>query len=247
MSLQKKIFSVNSRDRESGTPQQFRYRFRIPSGFEEFRSKHVSVLNLNIPKSFYLIDTSNQTIHVVDNTTGAPGYDFNIPIGYYSANELASILQTDLTANVNVDNYTVQYVARTGLFEFTNTTGPVAFAFNDLAVSLQKILGLDEDNASSGLVLESVRVATMQRTNRIIVKSNMVLNADDTYLCEAYPASVGSGSVYQYQAQDPKLETVMARDFRSDIFEFTLEDDQGNLIPMNGIDWNMTLVLYGEK
>src|SRR6185312_10323063 len=87
-----RIFYINSRDRTSGTDGNFSAIVQIPQT-QAFDS--VVVLDVLIPKSYYLVQTNQNTFTLQEGSQQAT---VTIPVGNYNRNNFQSVLQTQLRA-----------------------------------------------------------------------------------------------------------------------------------------------------
>ncbi len=86
---------VNSRDRLSGTDENFTYNVQFPEGFEY---DHVVCLNALIPKSYYLIqDGPLENIFQLDEN--GTTVTISVPIGSYLLPAFKTTIGTLLTNN----------------------------------------------------------------------------------------------------------------------------------------------------
>ena len=87
----------------------------------------VKVLEVQIPFSFYTINSSNNTFTLTD-TTPLTNAVITIPVGNYNTTTLISTLTTQLNAAGSGGVYSVTYSGTTGLFTFVKT-GAASFTF----------------------------------------------------------------------------------------------------------------------
>jgi len=112
---------INSRDRISGTDENFSYNIQFPEGFD---FTHVVCLNALIPKSYYLIQSGGveNIFYLQENLTTVT---ISVPIGSYLLSAFKTVIGTLLTnASPNGLTYTLSYPslagADTGKWTYTN-------------------------------------------------------------------------------------------------------------------------------
>jgi hypothetical protein len=115
---------INSRNRESGTDENFTYNVQFPQGFD---FTHVVCLNALIPKSYYLIQVGSNTFTLQENNTTVL---ITIPVGSYLLSAFQTTIGVLLTnASPNGLTYTLTYPALsgtdTGKWTFTQTNGTI--------------------------------------------------------------------------------------------------------------------------
>ena len=117
---------VNSRNRESGTDENFTYNIQFPTGVNFDR---VVVLNALIPKSYYLIQEGSHenTFQLTEDGTTVT---ITVPVGSYLLSAFKTTIATLLSnASPNGLTYTLTYPSLagpdTGKWTFTQTNGAI--------------------------------------------------------------------------------------------------------------------------
>ena len=88
--LQKQFFYINSRNRLTGTDSSFSYKLDIDRYIDY---KHVSLISISIPKTFYAIQAGYNTFTV---RHGIDEYLITIEPGNYTRGSFAKVLQLKL-------------------------------------------------------------------------------------------------------------------------------------------------------
>src|SRR5574338_141074 len=101
----RRLFYINTADKISGTDaSNFQIQIPIPP-HETFT--HVCVLEANIPKSYYLVQSGFNTFTLRENGVNST---ITIPAGNYSLSSFATVLATQLNATTSQGwTYTVSY------------------------------------------------------------------------------------------------------------------------------------------
>ena len=156
---------VDSDYRKSGTSSNFLYDLP-PRDFDS-----VAVISANVPKSYYLIQSVNNTITFTENGTPRT---LTVPAGNYSVYDFITVLKSLLNTGALV--YDITYNKYTAKLTFTATGG----TFNSLSFpansSLYRQAGFDYDsvNLVMGNSLTSKNVVLFQLTN--ILSSTLLTN-----------------------------------------------------------------------
>ena len=245
-----KIFYINSRDRVSGTDSDFLYQFEIPP---ESKFDKVCVLQLCIPKSYYLIQ-ANESFTLTE-----AGNSVNIVVttGNYTRKSFASTIQSLLTSNSpNGYTYTVTYptlstVPDTGKYTFTVTgNGAVqpVFTFatsNDLWDHMGFARGSTNNFVAS--TLTSTQVINLQKENTLFLHSDIANNGSDNVLQEVFSvqSSDYSSIVFQQYNIDGYSKDIVGNE--NNVFRFYLTDEDSNSIDLNGQNFNVTLLMYKKN
>lgn len=139
-----------SSDEGTGTPGDFLITMHIPATHDR-----ISLIAASIPKSYYLINSSDNTFHI-----GAVTY--TIPIGNYSLSKLVAALNTLTTAI-----FTWAVSSTTSKITVTNATaGQLTMTLNS---HIQRLTGFGASTvvAASPGTQTSVNMPNLNRTNQI--------------------------------------------------------------------------------
>lgn len=238
---------INSRDREHGTDENFTYNIQFPPGFE---FTHVVCLNALIPKSYYLIQAGPlENIFQLreDNIT----VTVTVPIGSYLLSAFRTVIGTLLTnASPNGLTYTLTYPplsgADTGKWTYTQTNGAIvsSLIFNE---HFFEPFGFEagSTNVFNGTTLTSTCVIKLQSEDRLLIHSNIVNNPgmDDILVSVNSTTSLNYSSI-DYECPAPEFYSHLLSSKNNNTYSFSLTDERGELIQLNGLNMNLTLLLY---
>lgn len=238
---------VNSRERESGTDENFTYNIQFPQGFD---FTHVVCLNALIPKSYYLIQEGplENIFQLQENNTVVT---VTVPVGSYLLSAFKAIIGTLLTnASPNGLTYTLSYPTTsgpdTGKWTFTQTDGSIvsSLIFN---AHLFEPFGFfsNSTNIFSGTTLTSTCVIKLQSEDRLLIHSNICNNPgmDDVLVSINSTTSVNYSSI-AWECAAPEFYSHLLSSQNNNTYSFTLTDENGELIQLNGLNMNLTLLLY---
>lgn len=240
---------VNSRDRiaGSGNDENFTYNIQFPQGFDY---THVVCLNALIPKSYYLIQDGplENIFQLKENNTTVT---VTVPIGSYLLSAFRTVIGTLLTnASPNGLTYTLTYPvssgADTGKWTFTQTNASVvsSLIFNAHFFEPFGFLA-NSTNVFSGLTLISTCVIKLQSEDRLLIHSNIVNNPgmDDVLVSINSTTSINYSSI-AYTCPAPEFYSHLLSSQNNNTYSFSLTDENGELMQLNGLNLNITLLLY---
>ena len=117
---------IDSRDRNQiDYPDPNNYQIDLTEEYREILS--VSLISSNVPKSQYLINTSNNVLNFIDSNSTT--YEIKIPIGNYTIGELTTQIQNSMNASGTTDTYVVSFDSKTNKVTIS-TTGNFQLLFN---------------------------------------------------------------------------------------------------------------------
>lgn len=237
---------VNSRNRLAGTDSTFTYNIAFPQDYEFDR---VTVLDALIPKSYYLIQAGYNTFILEEkgvNTT------ITVPIGSYTLTSFKSNISNLLTAgSPNNWTYALTYPAAsapdTGKWTYTvtgNGGSQPSLIFNATLFEPFGFL-MNSTNTFVGSTLISTAVIKLQAEDRILLHSNCVQNPgnDDILLSIDSSTSLNYASI-TYTNYSPEYNTKVLSSKHNNVYSFTLTDENGIVLDLNGLNLNFTLLFY---
>jgi hypothetical protein len=194
---------------------------------------YLSVINVNIPFSFYMIDTFNDTfLYSINNVN----YMTTITPGNYNAIQLASYISTNLNGIVSV------YNAITNKFTFSHPLYDFVFSAASTCLTM---LGISTNLTSTSKTLTSSFCVNLQTKSCICLISN--LNVGNIAFCSLKAPNVLCSIPISTQPNS-NICYVNQYNFRNNIFSnkinyINLKLVDQNMIPLdlNGIHWTCTL------
>lgn len=254
LAVSQKIFYINSRSRMSGSSSDFTYELKIPPGN---RYSHACALHVSIPRSFYLVTPPNNTFTLVEGKTSTI---ITLPTGNYNVKNLIAVTSQLLSSSSQVGaSYQLSYPSSsevdTGLLtisginvnaitELIFPNSPLAdiFGFERASTNIFTIDGING-------TLISTQIIDMQRETTLYIHSNLVSSDTDDILQEVFASSVPDYGriVWQCTSEELSSKTLAAASTQSSIFRFTLTDEDGFPIDLNGQDMQITLCVYQKS
>jgi hypothetical protein len=235
----KLIYYVNSYNRVVGTDSDFTYIFNIPPNIDVNR---VVVLQASIPKTYYLIEDDNY-FTLTENSNSV---NISLPEGNYSVTQLKQTLSQLLTSNSPLGyTYTVDLSTTLGKFIFTvtnNTYQPIINVSN----TLYELLGFNAYSTNTFISnsLTSTNVVNANRESTLFIHSDICQNASgDDILQEIYTVENVSNIYISWSNSCPQFYSKNFVNGKK-IFRFYLCNENRTPIDLNGINMNLTILIY---
>jgi len=206
----------------------------IPDGHHIY----LSLQNANIPYSFYSITN-------VDNTfrwglvSGAIN-TYSVEPGNYNVTQLVAVLKAQMGAN-----YNIVYNSVTGKLTFTHTTSE----FTIYADTINHILGFSKttNSTSTALTLVGRDVVNLNQIRALNIECNFptynvnVAQAYNQNILATIPVYVAPFSIISFQNNNNFRTNLYVN--KLDQIQIRIIDNNGLLVNLNGINYQMTLQL----
>lgn len=241
-----KLFYINSKNRNTGVCENFTYTIQL---YANDNFDRATVMQVEIPKSYYLIQANANTFTL---TQGVTVTTITIPIGNYSRRSFQTTIQTLLnTAATGGRLFTVSWPAvsqpNTGKYTFscTDVSGiePI-LTFADSNVAECMGFNRNSTNQFSSFILESTNVINLQLENTLYLHSDLCSNGIDDVLQEIYCTNEPTNSFITWLNPDPDTYSKKLVTNAKNNYRFMLTDEFGKPMQLNGIDMQITLLLY---
>eukprot|EP00732_Lithocolla_globosa_P003929 Lithocolla_globosa_v1_NODE_3368_length_1689_cov_3.545900.p1 type:complete len:269 gc:universal NODE_3368_length_1689_cov_3.545900:1128-322(-) len=244
--ITKQLIYIDSVNRISGTHTDFTYKIELPQ--EEYNK--VVVLDCTIPKSYYTVNSRNITMVVEENSIQRT---ITIPVGNYSRKSFRNVLQTQLNTNPGSGySYTVSFDSSslsgdTGKYTYTVVTSnpqPI-FIFT---TGLTDVIGFDPNSSYtfSADTLVSQNVINFRPKITLYLRSNMCQSAINNNILQNILSTEADFDYIRFQNQ---AVSEYAKDFskvQSNIYSFTLVDEDNVIVDLNGLNIVLTLLIYKQ-
>jgi hypothetical protein len=236
-----KLFSISSRDAvRSNAPMNSNCIFDIETFVDtspQVSFMEISIVQLQIPCSFYLVNATNNTF-VVDNKT------YFVPLGNYNIKTMQTQLRELLPPS-----FAVGYSGRTGKITLANSAQFVVAATS----SIHEILGLSTQNdmvsvfSGGAWTLEFPNIINFFPHSRINVlmpelkiQNYSTHNHCDSPVIASIPNMASQDGQVLYSNAHVKF-LLPKMDLHT--FGIQLKDEYSNFIHLNGAHWFLTLYL----
>ena len=206
---------------------------------------YISVLNAQIPVSFYTITVNNFKLKYV--VGGSTFRTIFITPGNYNGNSLITAL-IDSFAN-NGDIITASLSSSTGKLFIRSYSGSITYVYNTSTIA--PILGLTAD--ISGITVTFQAPLNLLGVKKLSIKSNSLAissftsrtgNRTDT-IC-TIPVIEPPFNMISYVNMNDLNKNIL-RGQVIDSIDIRITDEENNDIDFNNIDWNITLCLSNER
>lgn len=207
--------------------------------------KKVYIRSYEIPVSFYSINSSNNTIDFEDSVPNS--YSATITPGNYTPSELASELQTQMSAEYS--STTVSYDSNTYKLTFTNSSSNIKILDSS---TISSIIGLDGDSSLSSSV-EMSNVVNLNGNNYLFLKSHILFSGSGSLMKNnnttrdyvRIPVNANSGGVIMFSDLTLCFEYLSNVSFKK--LDFELLDSSENQLDLNGLGLSLELLIYHEN
>ena len=196
----------------------------------------ISVLNAQIPCSFYIVNATNNVIKITQLGTT---YTFTIPQGNYNANTLITQMLTTITLTIT----SIIINSSTGKLTFTFPTSATILASS----SMSSIIGMNTTNIS-GLSIVMPFPLNLLGAKRLSIKSNYLsidsyhsFNNGSTTTLATIPIDQASFNMISYINYNSTSYILKCKNI--DTIDIQIYDEFNNLFDFNNTDWSITLLL----
>lgn len=209
---------------------------------ESIIESHISVINCQIPVSFYTITSNNNILKASFNN--GPYTNYVIPVGNYNSYSLITVLQTILQHNIqvtfNVSDGTITFKSSVYMiygfnFNSPNGAGPILGFLS--TSSYTTTFGV----ITSPFPINLLGVKRLSIKSQYLGVSSFTSQGGDNSLC-VIPCDQPPYNMLSYQnpssSDKQKLNVKMIN--RIDILIY---DENNNLINFNNCNWTLTLCL----
>ncbi len=244
------IFYINSGNRLSGTTDNFSYRIQTPEGNAYNR---VAIIQCNIPISYYLVQNGFNTFTLREGISTAT---VTITPANYTALSFINIVvpllnsasPNGFTYNMTLPN---SYLApSTGKYTITVTGNGLvqpSFIFTD---NVNELFGFSPytTNTFVSSILTSTNVIKFIPEDTLFIHSDIVDNGNQTsILQEIFHNNNTPYSNIVYQCNDIECNSRKLRTNKSNTYNFSISNEIGRPIDLNGLNLVFTLVLFKQN
>lgn len=242
-----RIISLNSRYAQyrNGTAKSsviFPFR-SILKDDDNIIQTYVTILDAQIPVSFYIINSSNRVLTVIKGVTT---YTLNLTLGNYNANSLITELITQLA--------TVPIVAT---ITINKTTGKLTFNFDSSiqliysTSTIASVLGLTANLTGTSVTLQQpLNLLGIKKLNiksdALAVTSFSSQNFGNSSILLSIPNNEAQFNLISFTNQN-NLNNCILNATVIDVIDIQIVDETNTLIDFNNQDWTMTIALSIER
>lgn len=204
---------------------------------DDIIERYISILNAQIPFSFYNINIYNNILKIQISTIT---YTLTLTRGNYNATSFITEIQTQLIANAITD-LTLSISSTTGLLTFTKTTGSFTLISSGSTIYevLGFVVGTNYNSVSSKII--APYPLNLLGTLRLRICSYELSTNNIDFTLITLPIETGNFGLIQYTNITNIKATL--NNVSLDGFDISIIDDDNNYINFNNINWTMTFVL----
>jgi hypothetical protein len=206
---------------------------------------YITVLNAQIPVSFYIIDETNNILNYTENLVDKI---VELVPGNYNGNQMIAALNG--VFETNGTPITTQLNSITGLLYFFITGG---VEITILATStIKSILGFEEDITSTTFIKMPYQLNLLGK-KKIFINSNNLRNSafsSKSLSCvqtiATIPVDQPPYNMISYVSVSD-LEKIILSNRALDLIDIEIVDENNNYVNFRNINWSITLCLSVEK
>jgi hypothetical protein len=244
-----KLLYINSKNGICGCHEDFSIKLDLR---EHHDCDRVTVLQANIPKSYYLIQEGYNTFTLTEL-----GVDYQVIItpGNYTRSNLKTNLKTFLNdASGNGWTYNVTFPSSsqvdTGKYTYTvtgNSSNQPSFTFPSTG-NIYEVMGFNDasTNVFVGDTIVSTNVVKLQREDTIYIHSDMAGGSTNTLLQDVYAETPDFDHII-FKNREALLYSKPINSTYNNVYRFYLTTENGLPISLNGLNWSMTISIYKKE
>jgi hypothetical protein len=245
-----KLITVNSKYgiQENGTMKSkmlFNYK-NLLSDDENILKSFVTVINAQIPCSFYVINALNNKLVIAGPTITTT--TIYVSYGNYNANTLITELESKISAGGLTLSISINKI--NGILTFSSN-GFLSYYFTSASTILE-ILGTTSSTIATStnytcpypLNLLGVKKLLIKST-RLSVHSVSTFDYASSNILLTIPSDVSPFSMISYSSQSEANKNLLNIRSINEI-DINIYDENNNYIDFNNLDWTMTLVISSE-
>jgi hypothetical protein len=244
-----RIITLNSQDGEklNGTYlSNIHFNFSgILKDEKNLLRSYVTVLNAQIPVSFYIIDETNNVLNYLEGSTPK---SIELTVANYNGNQMVTALNSSFTINGSAVNAFLN--SQTGVLYFF-ITGGSNYTFLSTS-TVKSILGFDTDISSTSLIKMPYQLNLLGK-KKIFINSNNLRNSaftsksfSSTQTIATIPVDQPPYSMISYEAVID-MQKIVLSNRALDMIDIEITDENNNYMNFRNIDWSITLCLSVEK
>lgn len=236
------IYFVNSADRLSGTSDNFSYDISIPDNSNYDR---VTLMNCNIPISYYLIQSGFNSFTLKEDNTLI---QISVTPGNYSTTtfitELVPLLNLATTHSLT---YAMKLNPTTGKYTYSITGNTSHISVSIICTAnVHEQLGFNANTTNTFItdILKSSNVVNFIPESCLLIHSDICDNNENSVLQEVLSNNSSTFANVVYQCTDIECSSRKLRTNTSNTYTFSLTNKNGRSINLNGLNINFTIVLF---
>ena len=251
MEVENRLITLNSADgirRNTTLLSDMLFNFQnVLSDEDDIMSSNICVMNAQFPVSFYTINALNNIFYLQTNIN--LGNTFTIPVGNYNANSLVTTMNNLVTAGLFLLKFS--FSSLTGKITITANSGSgiTAITFGSYTLStFWKIVGLSTTSITGSSLITFPYPLNLLGVKKLIIKSQLLgvssfdSGTNQSIILSTIPNNNAPFTMISYENRS-NLNKALVRVRKIDSIDIIIEDEDGNKIDFNNVNWTITLVL----
>jgi len=205
---------------------------------------YITVINAQIPVSFYIIDETNNILNYTDNSVNKT---IELTEGNYNGNQMVTALNTGFT--VNGSPVTSFLAPQSGILYFFITGGNSITLLS--TSTAKKILGFDVNITSTTLIKLPYQLNLLGK-KKLFINSNNLRNSAftsknlaSTQTIAVIPVDQPPYSMINFSST-VDIQKIILNNRVLDMIDIEITDESTNFVNFRNIDWSITLCLTVE-
>ena len=249
---------INSANRLTGTPSSFTYMMQCPT---HFQCDRLTLIGASLPTSFYVVATGDNTFILTEKGTSVT---ITVPPGNYSIAAWCALIPPLMNAaSPNMWTYAMTYnlpltqnfngllyttVVSDGVHNPSLTfAAPPNYIALQFGQNLGTILGGPNTVQFTNFQLTSINVCDFVAESTLLIHCSLVNNYSDDVIAAIYPGPTAPNSVITFQQTEGFELGLQILTTNAFMLQFSLTDEYNQLINLNGVNWNCTLLMYKSE
>lgn len=251
MEVENRLITLNSADgirRNTTMLSDILFNFQnVLSDEDDIVSSNICIMNAQFPVSFYTINALNNIFYLQTNVN--VGNTFTIPVGNYNANTLIVAMNNLVTAGLFFLKFS--FNSLTGKITITANSGSgiSSITFGSYTLStFWKVVGLSTTSITGSSLITFPYPLNLLGVKKLIIKSQLLgvssfdSGTNQSIILSTIPNNNAPFTMISYENRS-NLNKALVRVRKIDSIDIIIEDEDGNKIDFNNVNWTITLVL----
>jgi hypothetical protein len=237
--------SVNGIQRNGTAKSDMLFNFQnVLSDEDDIISSNICVMNAQIPVSFYIINATNYQYKVFHNSTT---YTVTLPFGNYTANSLVTTMNSLMGPPIDL---AFSFNQLNGKLTLTALSGGLSVSVGTFsnAIDMGPVLGFINPGQAGTSPMTLLYPMNLLGVKKLSIKSQLLgINSfqsgtNQSTTLTTIPNNNAPYTMINYE-NISNLNKALIKVRKIDAIDIQIEDENGNKIDFNNVDWTITLVL----
>lgn len=216
----------------------------VLSDEDDIISSNICVMNAQIPVSFYIINATNYQYKVFHNSAT---YTVTLPFGNYTANSLVTTMNSLMGPPIDLAFSFNQLNGKLTLTALSGGTSVSVGTFSN-AIDMGPVLGFINPGQSGTSPMTLLYPMNLLGVKKLSIKSQLLgvnsfqSGTNQSTTLTTIPNNNAPYTMINYENLS-NLNKSLVKVRKIDAIDIQIEDENGNKIDFNNVDWTITLVL----